>query len=142
MGEYTNPPSKIMISILLCVAVIGGFISFMSDMNEYNAVIPTSQLYSNITEHENTLIEKATILSEQTADEAAIVPGFSLIGLVYNGLQTMWITIKSTFDIIPEMGKAFSETWGFPVWFTTTIVAIILIMSAAAIIKVITGREV
>ena len=141
MSEYTNPPTKILISVLLGVAIIGGFVFVIQDMNQYNAVLDTSPLYTNISQHETYIRNQATILSDKTEESNAISPGLSLIGLVWNGLQSMWTTVKATISVIPSIGRAISEEIGIPMWFLATITSIISIITIAAIIKVITGRE-
>ncbi len=141
MSEYTNPPSKMLITALVAVTVIGGFVVLMNDMAIYNEDISSSPLTNNISDQEETLRNTGNLLSSQTTEEGAISEGDSLIGLVYKGLQNMWNTVKDTFIVIPKIGTAVSEQIGIPPWFTAAIVTIILIMSSAAIIKVITGRE-
>jgi len=141
MADYSTPPTKILISIIIFVSMMGGFILVIQGMNEhYSSTLPLDELNSSFSRF-GSLNSSVQTLEDDTTTSIRTSESLSLVGLIVEGLGGMWNTLKTTLGATPQIATDVSEILNLPSWFFGLITIIISVILIAAIIKVIVGRD-
>jgi len=141
MSDYSKPPTKILISVLVFVGIMGGYIHFIQGMNtQYASDLPVTELNSTFTRFGG-IQQDVEDLENATTETIKRSETTSLAGLILEGLQGMWNTLKVTLGAVPDIVQDIQEIIGLPSWFINLVIVILSIILTAAIIKVVLGRE-
>jgi uncharacterized membrane protein len=141
MSDYSTPASKILIATVVLLSILGGFVHFIQGMNtQYGSELPIDQLNSTFSRFGG-LQRNVTVLENETTEGITRSETTTLAGLIIEGLQGMWNTLKISLGAIPEIIVDTQEVLGLPAWFVNLVTVIITIVLIAAIVKVVLGRE-
>lgn len=136
-----RPASKIFIAAVVLVSIFGGYVHFIQGMNtQYTSTLDPEQLNTTF-QRFGSLQRSSELLENETTEGIRRSETTTLVGLVLDGLQGMWNTLKVTLGAIPDIIQELQEILGLPSWFVNLVVVIVSILLTAAIIKVVLGRE-